>query len=265
MAAPQPIDGIGYERELANRTRPMLPACRSGSDQECTWGSPSAPTRIVVVGDSVAMHYANALRELALNSGDQIQVHVEALGGCPFSDGPRSSPRIRSSSTELGPQGIRSRLHQREQTTVVLISNRYGGYRRVGIQHAMTPDDWFDSVRQMVDKVRASTTEDRVDGRTARGQEHQGLLRQPVKVPADCVSRVTNQCLSMAAIEQRLAEALGGVMGGFAPVVLQRMTACAPALWDRHRRNMTRCTRRGPFEEMIYPVMDESFRAAGFY
>ncbi len=94
--------------------------------------------------------------------------------------------------------------------TVVLISNTYGGYHRVGIEHAMTQDDWFDSVRQMVDKVRDSTTKIVWLAAPPEDKNIKACYGKRSSVPADCISRITNQWLSMAATERRLAEAVGG-------------------------------------------------------
>ena len=216
------------------------------SDQECTWGSPSAPTRIVVVGDSVAMNYANSLRALALNSGGQIQVHVEAMGGCPFNNDP-----IFIADQELIDACPARKQHaidyiNANKPTVVIIANNYAGFQRVGDERPMTTDEWFDSVGQMVDKIRTSNTKIVFLAAPPADKNIKDCYGNRASAPADCISRITNRWLSTAAAEQRLAESLGGLVGGLAPVVLQRWTGCAQALLDRHRRNMMPCTRPGP-------------------
>jgi len=68
---------------------PEVEGCGSPSTtpgDDCTWGSPDAPVRIVLVGDSIGLSYANPLRLVAENSGGRVQLHIETLPGCQFAD-----------------------------------------------------------------------------------------------------------------------------------------------------------------------------------
>jgi peptidoglycan/LPS O-acetylase OafA/YrhL len=234
------------------------------SDQECTWGSPSAPTRMVLVGDSVAMHYANSLRELALNSGGQVQLHVEAMGGCPFTN---------------------DQMHTRDQTfldacparkqhavdyinankpTVVIISNQYEPYRRVGVEQPMTPGEWYDSVRQMVDKIRNSAIKIVWLSAPPADINIKECYGNRSSVPADCISRINGQHLSMAGTEQRLAESVGGVWVDSRPWFCSEDGLCPSFVGSTPTKHDRVHTTRA-YEEVIYPVIGESFRAAGIF
>lgn len=52
----------------------------------CTWGSPTAPQTIMLLGDSVAMTYVQLLKDFAEDSGGQWKVRTEAMFGCAFVD-----------------------------------------------------------------------------------------------------------------------------------------------------------------------------------
>lgn len=68
--------------EASSATPPEVEQCGGvefPDPQACTWGLPTATTRIVLVGDSVALGYGESLRELALNSGGEIQLRIEAM------------------------------------------------------------------------------------------------------------------------------------------------------------------------------------------
>ncbi|WP_066040273.1 acyltransferase family protein [Herbiconiux solani] len=52
----------------------------------CTWGSGDAPNHMYLVGDSTAMAYAPAFKELAESSGGQWKVTTIGLYGCRFTD-----------------------------------------------------------------------------------------------------------------------------------------------------------------------------------
>jgi peptidoglycan/LPS O-acetylase OafA/YrhL len=234
------------------------------SDQECTWGSPSPPTRIVVVGDSVAMNYANSLRELALNSGDQIQVHVEAMGGCPFNNDP-----IFIADQELVDACPARKQHaidfiNANKPTVVIIANNYAGFQRVGDERPMTTDEWFDSVRQMVDKVDSSTTKIVFLSAPPADKNIKDCYGTRSSVPADCISRVTNRWLLTAAAEQRLAESVGGVWVDSRPWFCSEDGLCPSFVGSTPtKRDAVHATRS--YGELIHPVIDESFRTAGVY
>ena len=232
------------------------------SDDECTWGSPSAPTRIVVVGDSVAMHYATALRELALNSGGQIQVHVEAMGGCPLTDDTMfTSDQALIDACPARKQHAVDYINA-NKPTIVIISNQYVPYHRVGSEQAMTPEDWFDSVRRMVDKFRDSTTEVVWLSAPPSDKEISDCYGKRSSVPADCISRVTSQWLSMAETEQRLADSVGGVWIDSRPWFCNADRLCpsfvgsTPTKHDKVHTTLA-------YEMKIHPVIGESLRAAG--
>jgi peptidoglycan/LPS O-acetylase OafA/YrhL len=52
----------------------------------CTWGSGDAPNHMYVVGDSIALTYAPAFRQIADNSDGQWKITTIGLYGCRFTD-----------------------------------------------------------------------------------------------------------------------------------------------------------------------------------
>jgi peptidoglycan/LPS O-acetylase OafA/YrhL len=233
-------------------------------DGDCTWGSPTASTRIVVVGDSVAMHYANSLRALAVNSGGQIQVHAEAMGGCPFTNDP-----VYTSDQELVDACPARKQHavdyiNANKPTVVIVSNQYVPYHRIGVEPPMTPDEWFDSVHQMVDKVRGSTAKIAWLSAPPMDKNIKDCYGTRASAPADCISRVTSRWLSMAATERRLAESVGGVWVDSRPWFCNADGLCPSFVGSTPTKHDAVHSTRA-YEEMVYPVMNESFRAAGVF
>ena len=199
----------------------------------------------MVVGDSVGLHYANSLRLLALASGGEIQVHAEAMGGCPF-----TNDQVFTSDQTLVDACPARKQHavdyiNANKPNVVIISNQYEGYHRVGVEQAMTPDEWFDSVHQMVDHIRDSTSKVVWLSAPPADKNIVECYGNRSSVPADCISRVTSQWLSMSATEQRLAESVGGLWADSRPWFCSRDWRC-PVSWDRHRRSTTWCIRLGP-------------------
>jgi peptidoglycan/LPS O-acetylase OafA/YrhL len=54
--------------------------------ERCTWGNGGAPHHMYVVGDSEALSYAPAFKEIAESSGDQWKITTIGLYGCRFTD-----------------------------------------------------------------------------------------------------------------------------------------------------------------------------------
>jgi peptidoglycan/LPS O-acetylase OafA/YrhL len=232
------------------------------TEQDCTWGSPSAPTRIAVVGDSVAMHYANALRLLALNSDNQIQVHVDALGGCPFVDAEVFTPDHELIEACPGRKKQAVDYINTQHPTLVIISNQYVPYRRVGVEQAMTSNEWFDASRQMVAKIRNNGTKIVWLSAPPMDVDIKRCYGNRSSVPADCITRVTGQWLSMASTEQRLAETVAGVWLDSRPWFCSTDGRCPSFVGSTPTKHdnvhMTKA-----YEELVYPVIGESLRAAG--
>ncbi|WP_292866343.1 acyltransferase family protein [Microbacterium sp.] len=80
------LDEVMAQSSGANPARACFSPSPAPSAPDCTWGSPDAPHHLYLVGDSTAMAYAPALRELAQNSGGAIRVTTVGLYGCRFTD-----------------------------------------------------------------------------------------------------------------------------------------------------------------------------------
>lgn len=227
------------------------------SDEECTWGATSAPTRIVMVGDDAALNYANSLRELALNSGDQIQIHLEAMGGCPFNNDQQSADACTARKQRAVDYITANR------PTVVLIANSYGDFR-AGDGRPMTTDVWFDSVRQIVGQIRDAATKLAFLSPPPADKNIEDCYGTGSSVPANCISRVTDQWASTAAAEKRLAESVGGLWVDSRPWFCSGDGRCPGFVGTTPtKRDATHPTRA--YGERIVAVIDESLRAAGVY
>jgi hypothetical protein len=148
--------------------------------------------------------------------------------------------------------------------TVVIVSNQYVPYHRIGVEPPMTPDEWFDSVHQMVDKVRGSTAKIAWLSAPPMDKNIKDCYGTRASAPADCISRVTSRWLSMAATERRLAESVGGVWVDSRPWFCNADGLCPSFVGSTPTKHDAVHSTRA-YEEMVYPVMNESFRAAGVF
>lgn len=232
--------------------------------QACTFGSPSAPTRVVVAGDSVALAYGGPLRDLALNSGGQIQVHVTAMGGCEFVDVQVFNPD--QSIVDACP-ARRQRVIESINTTkpdVVIISNIYGQKRVVGEKRYMTDGAWSSSLRQIIDKFRANTKRVVLLSAPPSDKNISECYGARSSVPADCISKVNETWRGIARTEQAVAAAVGGTWIDSRPWFCSSEGYCpsfvgsTPTKLDINHMTLA-------YGHKIYPVIGEAFLTANIF
>jgi len=231
--------------------------------EECTWGAPSAPIRVVLVGDSLAVKYAGPLRELALNSGDRMQLHLEAMAGCQFSNDWIYNED--KSITDACPARKQHTVDYINATKpdIVIISDSYGVKNRVGSDQAMTPGEWGDALRLIVDQFRSSTKKVVFLSPPPADKNVSECYGSRSSVPADCISKVDTQWLSIARAERNVAESIGGVWIDSRPWFCNEglcpaFVGSTPTKHDRAHMSLA-------YAERIYPVIGESFAAAGVF
>jgi peptidoglycan/LPS O-acetylase OafA/YrhL len=232
--------------------------------QTCTWGSASASTRVLIVGDSIALSYAGPLRELALNSGEQIQLHVAAMGGCEFADASifNPDPSIVDACPRMTQRAVD--FINSAKPDVVIISNIYGTRRFVGNEQWMTPREWFISLRQMIDKFRSNTKEVVLLSAPPADKNIRECYGDRSSVPADCISQVDDTWRSIAWAEQDVAKSVGGTWIDSRPWFCSDEQLCpsfagsTPTKLDRYHMTLA-------YGQKIYPVIGESFKTAGVF
>jgi peptidoglycan/LPS O-acetylase OafA/YrhL len=178
--------------------------------EKCTFGSPDAPVRIVLLGDSVAANYSEPLREIALNSGGQIQIHTEAMSACEPIDDLVTMGDAQFAEWCPGRKQHAIDFINATKPDVVIISHSYGEYKFQGTNHEITFTEWADSTRRFVEKFRDSTKKvvflAQPPGVT-RIVDCYGLRSS---TPPDCVSGPGRLWMNWAQTEQDLAKSFGG-------------------------------------------------------
>ncbi len=178
--------------------------------ESCTWGSATAGTRAVVIGDSVALGYLGPLRQIALDSNRGFQVHSEAQYACYFieqaisySDQPLVDACARKK--ELAVNYINS-----VRPDIVIISHFAGPKRLVSTGELLSPQDWADSLRKFIDRFRSSTKKIVFIAPPPGGVSISECYGKHSSSPEDCISKVGEGWKSVASAERQLAETIGG-------------------------------------------------------
>lgn len=239
-------------------------ADQTHSDEDCTWGSPTAPTRIVLVGDSIAMSYGGPLRDIALNSGGQIQLHLEVTAGCQFSaEQLANNDEAVVAACPAKKQEAVDYINA-TKPSVVIISDTYTGKKVAGSEDALTSSEWYDSMYQMVDKFRASTDKVVLLSAPPADKAIAECYGKRSSVPADCVSTVQDEWHKIAKAERDIAEAVDGAW------IDSRLWLCndqglCPAFVGSTPTKRDRTHLSNAYGEKITPVIAEAFRDAGVF
>lgn len=225
---------------------------------DCTWGAADAPTKIVLVGDSIGLSYANPLRLIALNSNGQIQLHSEALPGCQFAD----------DLIENADEGIMEACPARKQhaidvinstkPAVVIVANSYGE-KRIG-SRTLSQADWGGSVQRILAKITAPGKTVMLSAPPADVNIADCFARRGA-VPADCISKVTMLWRTMADAGKGIAEAVGGVWVDSRTWFCDRQMCPAFVGVTPAKRDAAHMS--PAYGEKISPVIAESLKAAG--
>lgn len=173
----------------------------------CSWGSPNAPHKVVVVGDSVGMTYVYPLRLLAEKSDGQWMTHSQAMFGCPFADG-----NFHNESADIMKSCPGHRDHAVEtikkiRPDVVVVSHTTHEYEIAN--RTLTPREWSDALARQLAKIEGFT------GKVVM------LAAPPADVdisecytrlsrPATCMSGLKKRWLNNTAEESTLASTLKG-------------------------------------------------------
>ncbi len=242
---------------------PILP-CDKGSVtidlNTCTFGSSSAPRKILLAGDSVAIGYAGPLREIVMNSGGQVQLIVLPMASCEF-----TTELIESATLAANCSGRKQFVVDTINAVkpeAVIIANLDWLRKVVGAQRPMTPGDWSESLEKLIEQFRPSTKHvvlmssppGEVDIKECFGKRSHG--------PADCVGKVTKQWNDIATVERALAEKIGGAWIDSRTWFCSTGRLC-PAFAGVTPTKYDEAHLAPAYGRKIYPVIAESFQAAG--
>lgn len=227
----------------------------------CTYGSSTAPVRVVLVGDSVGLGYAAALREIALNSNGRIQVYNLTMGACAFANDMIDRQPLSENCAARKQSAID--VINTSKPNVVIVSNRFSNLRLIGSSEALSPGQWSDSVGQIVDKFRGNTGKVVFIASPAGDAEIGDCFSKRSSTPASCIGKVGTEWNNIARAEQNLAKSIGATWIDSRPWFCTRnmcpaFVGTAPTKHDSVHMAPT-------YGEKIYPAVEESLRTAGVF
>lgn len=244
---------------------PPIPGCGGTVQQNaCTWGSATAPTRVLIVGSSVAVYYVEPLKDIAVNSDGRIQLHTEAMPGCSFSS------ELITTADQLYLEACPARkqhivdLVNETKPDVVVISNTYDQKSVHGTDRTLTPAEWTQSVRNLIDQFRASTRQIVFLAPPPGDVLISECFGKRSNTPADCVGKPGNPWLSMAEAERRLAADIGGVWIDSRPWFCRDGGGC-PSFVGTTPTKLDATHLVPAYGRKVAPVIAESLQHAGVF
>ena len=241
----------------------VTPCSRDLADPDpelCVYGSSSAMTRVVLVGDSVGLGYAGPLREIALNSGGRVQLINEAMGSCAFTDDLIDRQPLFANCAARKQHAVDT--INSIKPAVVIISNRYGQAKIVGATEGLGPAQWSQSVRKIVDKFRANAGKVILLSPPPGDMNVKDCYSKRSSTPAQCIGGVTGEWMNIALSEQKIAREIGGLWLDSRQWFCSKEGECpsfagsTPTKFDRVHMSV-------PYGRKIQPAMAETLAAAG--
>ncbi|MFC9836874.1 acyltransferase family protein [Rhodococcus sp. NPDC127530] len=172
------------------------------SAEDCTWGAPTAPKTIVLLGDSVAMTYVEPLTQFAESSSGEWKVRVEAMFGCQFVDVARNGTK--DAAIDAACPGHKDQvinMVNEIRPDVVMIANSYTS------TDAAT---WTEGLDRLVGRFSANIGK-LVMLSAPPADINIGDCYNRVNMPADCLSKVTTRWSNRAAVEDNYSHTRGGM------------------------------------------------------
>jgi hypothetical protein len=254
------MEQVIEERPLA----PGIAECGRGNpvpQDQCTWGSPTAATRVVIVGDSIALGYAGPLREIALNSGGRIQVQTAAVTSCAFANDLITRNTMPPECTDRKQQAVD--LINSTKPDVVIIANMYGDNEIAGSENPSTPLEWSQTLRQQIDKILPSTKRVVLLSPPPSNVSIRECYGARSSTPVDCIAEANGRWKDLANTEQQLAGEIGGVWIDSRPWFCSRglcpsFAGTTPTMADEVHFSIA-------YGQKIQPAMVESFGTAGVF
>lgn len=229
----------------------------------CTWGDPSAPINIVMLGDSVAISYVEPLREIANNSGGQIRVHNEAAFGCSYSEDLIVSAEKRIEAACPSRKDHAADVINEIKPNIVIISNSYLEKELASPgAGVLTPDQWGDSLRRYIDRFRGSVEKIVLLAPPPAVPNISDCYGKRTNMPAKCINQVSGQWLSMAKAEQQLAQSLGATWVDARPWFCSNRRVCPSFVGSTPTMRDT-SHMASAYGVKISPVIAESFQRLG--
>jgi hypothetical protein len=210
------------------------------------------------------MTYAGPLREIALNSGGQVQVRSEAMYGCQFVDDLVTITDKPVVDACPGRKQHAIDVINSTKPAVVIISNSYLSKKIEGTGQELTPGAWLDSMHRILARFSGSTKKIVFLAPPPADKEISDCYGKRSSTPADCISVVKSQWSSMAESEQNIAKSIAGTWIDSRPWFCSDGRLC-PSFVGSTPTKFDLAHMSPAYGQKIAPVIREAFSQGGVF
>ena len=223
----------------------------------CTFGPANAKHTMYLVGDSTAVAYGEALRDVAEASGWDIR--IGAAFGCAFISAPAVGPFGQDGGCVKHNDALVAEINA-ARPSLVISTHAYINYFALGSTTPWTDQQWAGTLGDELDKVKSSAGKI-VIMPAAPFDKTMSICDVPGSSPANCDGRLKPEWVSRAGAEQNLAAQIGGVfipsvnwfcLAGLCPA----FDGTTPVFHDQVHITPQ-------YADILAPVMREAFLGAG--
>jgi hypothetical protein len=232
------------------------------SQEACTWGPETGTKKVVLVGDSTAMHYLDTFAEMAQADGSTWRLSNRAMFACPFVD-------IRIQNDTAGIIGACENhntdtlAYLAEATPdLVIVTNSYQPLTDDATKTPVTAARWKEGLTTYLDAVKATGAS--ILG-VASPPEDADIAECYSKnsTPSGCVTRTPKTWKARDAADQAVFESYKGTL--IDPRPMMCLQDLCPAYVGTTPVKEDRVHLTTAFALKLVPAMSETLRAAGNY
>lgn len=257
------MESLFSRGDVAQLVTPEVAICSASAiapPESCIYGPPTAPLKVVLVGDSVALGYSEIWRQLALSSNGALQVFNQAMGSCVFTQD--SIDRTTVSPECTGRKDSAVEVINTVKPDVVVISNAYARDRVVDSRREMSMQAWSDSLNRIIDRFRENTKKVVLVAPPPSDKAIKECVSKVSSTPSSCVGTIPSVWYAKARAEQKLAVEQGGAWVDSRPWFCNQSQRC-PSFVGNTPARVDWAHMAPPYAGKLAPTYAESLTAAG--
>ncbi|WP_345376935.1 acyltransferase family protein [Frondihabitans cladoniiphilus] len=230
------------------------------TQQQCSWGPRSAAKRVVLVGDSTAVHYLEGLIGVVEAEGSTWRLENRAMFACPFLD----------LEVQAGSADTIEKCKAHNQATLdyiastkpdlVLVTNSYQDFKDNATNRRATQDAWTAALTTYVDRAAASGA--RLAALTSPPDSADiAACYTKTSTPNDCVTRTQSLWKTRATADRQTIEAKSGTFVDARPTLC--LDDLCPAFVGTVPVKLDRFHLTATYSKKITPALRELLTTAG--
>jgi hypothetical protein len=230
------------------------------TEAQCSWGPSVAPKTAVLVGDSTAMHYLDALVGVVEAPGSSWRLVNRAMFACPFLDAAVDTD-VPDAAETCGAhnQATLARIDELKPD-LVIVTNSYQAFKDRATGSVMTAGTWAAGSGRFLDRVKASGASIAFLASPPDDADIAACYTK-ASTPARCVSKTQKLWLERAETDRTTATRLEATFVDSRPLMC--LQDLCPAFVGTVPVKEDRVHLTTAFQKKLSPALGELLRSEG--